>query len=326
MKSSAVANSNIAFVKYWGKRDTQLMTPMNSSISMTMDGLQTHTTIEFAKDLGNDVLLNGKKEDGKSLEKIVTHIQRIKALASSDLPFRMESENNFPTAAGLASSASGFAALTVAAADALGLELDGRQLSILSRQGSGSSCRSIFGGYVEWHAGDSSESSYAEQIADEDYFEIRNLIAIVDAAEKKISSRAGMATTVENCPLYGARLDAVQQTLKDMRRGILEKDFSLTGATTEFDMYLMHATMMTTRPALLYWAPGTVSILRAVGDWRNEGLEAYCTIDAGPNVHVLTLPENQREVEKRLGGIQGVSDIIKTRPGKGAQVVKEGLF
>jgi len=326
MKASATANSNIAFVKYWGKSDAKLFLPTNPSISMTMDALRTHTTIEFSREHKNEIILNDVAQTGKSLEKITAHIERIKSLAKCELPYKMMSDNNFPTAAGLASSASGFAALTIAASSALGLDLDGRQLSIISRQGSGSSCRSIFGGYVEWLEGNSSETSYANQIADENHLDIRNVIAIVDADEKKISSRAGMATTIATCPLHKARLEAVKQTYNDVREGILERDFTKIGKASEFDMLIMHATMMTTRPALIYWAPGTVSILHAVDDWRAEGLEAYCTIDAGPNVHVLTLPEHEREVEKRLREIHGVRDILKTRPGSAATVVKEEQF
>ncbi len=326
MKASAKANSNIALVKYWGKRDYSLKTPLNSSISMTMEGLTTHTTIEFSEGGGGSVALNGKEQSGKSLEKIAAHIDLLQSKAGTDLDYRMESENSFPTAAGLASSASGFAALTVAAAEALGLELDGKELSILSRQGSGSSCRSIFGGFVEWLAADKSEESYARQIADQDHLDVRNLIAIVDAEEKKTSSRAGMAATVETCPLHPCRMEAVEGTFREVRKAVLEGDFTRMGEAAEFDMLLMHATMMTTKPPLIYWAPATLSVLRAVMDWREEGLEAYSTIDAGPNVHVLTLPENEKETRERLEGIDGVKRVIATKSGDGARVVKEALF
>lgn len=327
MKASAKANSNIAFVKYWGKRDTKLIIPTNPSISMTMEGLTTHTTIEFSSEYTeNEVVLNGKGQSGKSLEKISTQVERIKKLANCALNYKLVSKNNFPTAAGMASSASGFAALSTAAAAALGLELDRKELSILSRRGSGSACRSVHGGYVEWLMGDSNDTSYANQIADENHLDIRNIIAVVAAGEKKISSRVGMQTTIDTCPLYKARLEAVKQTYKDVREGILEKDFTKIGKAAELDMLIMHATMMTTVPSLLYWAPATVAVLHAVYDMREEGLEAYSTIDAGPNVHVLTLPKNEKEVTKRLESIAGVESLIHTKPGKGAELVSEGLF
>ena len=158
MKASAIAHSNIAFVKYWGKKDPKKFIPTRSNISMTLDALTSTTTIEFSNDFEKDaIIINGKEQVGKPFEKAVRHIDTIRKFANANEKVKIMSENNFPTAAGMASSASGFAAMTVAANEALQLGLNEKQMSILSRQGSGSSCRSIKGGFVEWHTGNTSE-------------------------------------------------------------------------------------------------------------------------------------------------------------------------
>jgi len=327
MKATAITHSNIALIKYWGKYNPKLSLPMNGSISMTLDNLKTVTTVEFSDDFKEDKIeINDKAVDKKSEERIVAHLDRIRKLAKIKSKAKMASKNNFPTATGLASSASGFSALTIAACNAVGLNLDGKQLSIISRQGSGSACRSIFGGFVEWLPAKRSEDSYAVQIVDENYFDLRDVIAIVSSAEKKVSSAAGMMETVKTSPIYKTRLKIVKNSLKGMKRAILGKSFTKLGKMAEFDCLLMHACMLTTRPPLIYWSPATIDIIHAIEGWRKDGLEAYYTIDAGPNVHILALSESVREIEKRLKDISGVIDIIQNKPGGGAKTTGEHLF
>ncbi len=322
MKSKALAHSNIALIKYWGKKDPKLFLPWNSSVSMTLDRLYTVTEVEFSPEFKEDtIIVNGEKLEGEKKEKVVRHLNLIRHIGKTDLKARVVSENNFPFGAGLASSASAFAALTLAATSALGLELSKKELSIISRQGSGSSCRSIYGGFVEWKAGNISEESYAEQIAPKEHWDVRDVIAIVQKEEKKVSSRAGMAQTVETCPFFMKRVEEVGKYLPKLIKAILDKDFKTLGEITEFDCLSMHATMLTTKPMLLYWSPETVRIIKEVVSWREEGIEAYFTVDAGPNVHVITLPEYVKEVEKRLSEIQGVKEVISCGIGDDTKVI-----
>ncbi|MBI4167975.1 MAG: diphosphomevalonate decarboxylase [Candidatus Aenigmarchaeota archaeon] len=327
MKSTAVANSNTALVKYWGKYNEKLILPMNGSISLTVDKLSTTTTVEFSGDYDNDIVeLNGKKAEGKEASRVIEHLDLIRKLAKSTPKAKVVSKNNFLTAAGLASSASGFAALTVAGCDAVGLELNKKELSIIARQGSGSSCRSIFGGYVEWIAAKSSEKSYAKQIAGENYFDIRDIAVVVEAAKRRYTTRESMQATVKTCPFYGSWLKAVKKDLASVRRSILEKDFTMIGKVAELNSLMMHAIALTTTPTILNWSPGTISLMHAVQDWRMEGLECYYTIDTGAHVHILSLPENSREIIKRVKLINDVIDVIENRPGKGAEIVSKHLF
>ncbi|RLE09431.1 diphosphomevalonate decarboxylase, partial [Candidatus Aerophobetes bacterium] len=290
MKVTAIANSNIALIKYWGKRDPKLMLPQNGSISMTLDGLYTITTVEFHPNYERDILiLNGRElSEGKEYEEVVAFLNIVRETAGISEKAKVATENNFPTAAGLASSASGFAALALAASKAAGLNLDKRELSILARRGSGSASRSIEGGFVEWMRGEKEDGSdsYAVQIAPKDHWDFRMITTIVSTEEKKVKSRAGMAQTVKTCPFYRDWLLTVDEDLKAVREGILNKDFTQVGETAEYNCLKMHATMITTKPPLIYWNPATMEIIHAVQAWREEGLECYFTIDAGPNVKV----------------------------------------
>ncbi len=328
MKATAVANANIALIKYWGKRNKELILPYNSSISMTCDGLWAKTTVDFG-DYKTDTITINDEELKKDEKDILGHIERIRKMAGIKEKARIISESNFPVAAGLASSASGLAALTLAATSAAGLRLNEKELSMLARQGSGSASRSILGGFVEWHKGsrEDGSDSYAEQIAPKAHWPEFTMIAtIVSEAKKKTGSRAGMAQTVATSPYYEGWLKTIDKDLENVRNGIKNKDFSLVGSTTESNALKMHATMMTTKPAIVYWSPATIDVMHHVMAWREEGLEAYFTMDAGPQVKVLCLNKNEKELEKRLHEIEGVKKTIICRPGDGAQIVKEHLF
>ena len=327
MKSTAIANSNMALIKYWGKADEGQFLPMNSSISMTLDALDTKTTVEFSKDFPKDaVQINGKYADERTEGRITKQLDLIRKVGKTNLRAKVSAEFNFPIAAGLASSASASASLTLAACSALGLNLDKKQLSILARQGSGSSCRSVYGGYVKWLKAFSSEGSFAVQIADEKHMDIRDVIAVVSKEEKPTSSRDGMRTTVETSPLYKARLQSAEENLKKIERAILDKDFATIGRLAEADCLSMHATMITSQPALIYWEPVTIQLMKIVREWRDDGLNAYFTIDAGPNVHILTLPKDAKEVESRLKEMPEVLEVIHSKPGPDARLTNRHLY
>lgn len=331
-KATAIVNANIALIKYWGKRDKKLVLPNNSSISMTFDKLNTVTTVEFDEKYNEDILIldNQEFKEGEVFERAVGHLNLIREISGIGEKAKIVSKNNFPTAAGLASSASGFAALSLAGSKAAGKDLDLKELSILARRsGSGSATRSCLGGFVEWLRGEKEDGSdsCAVQIAPAEHWpEFRMIVTIVSIIKKKVSSTAGMDQTVKTCPMYKAWLDTANEDIKRVKKGILEKDFTLVGSTAEFNCLKMHATMMTTKPALIYWMPTTLEIIQAVLAWREEGLESYFTIDAGPQVKVICLENQVPELEKRLKNIEGVKKIIVCKPGEDPGLIDDHLF
>jgi diphosphomevalonate decarboxylase len=330
MKATAIANANIALTKYWGKRDKKLMLPQNGSVSMTVDGMSTKTTVEFSPDYDRDVfIINGQEvSEGEPYEETVGHIDLIREMAGIKDKARVMTENNFPTAAGLASSASGLAALSLAGSKAAGLELDKKELSILARRGSGSASRSIEGGFVEWLKGEKEDGSdsYGVQIAPPDHWDFRMIAVITSKGEKKVKSRAGMAQTVETCPYYKDWLATVQDDIDAVKQGLQDKDFTRVGSTAELNALKMHATMITTKPPIIYWNPATMSILHSVMDWRDSGLEAYFTMDAGPQVKIMCMEKDVEEITRRVKEIDGIEDVVVCRPGRAARLVEEHLF
>jgi diphosphomevalonate decarboxylase len=318
---TARANSNIAFIKYWGNRDDDLRLPANSSISMNLDGLYTETTVRWDDSLASDsVAINGVPAVGSALERASTHLDVIRQYTGIRHRAYVASSNNFPTGAGIASSASGFAALTLAAVTAAEVKISERELTTLARLGSGSASRSIPSGFVEWYAGETHESSYAESVAPPDHWGLVDVIAIVSGEHKAVESRQGhrSATTSDLQPARvagaGARLTRCKQTL-------LERDFAAFADVVEHDSNLMHAVMMTSRPPLFYWLPGSLTVMDGVRRWRAEGLRVCYTLDAGPNVHCLCLRADSAEVEQRLQAVDAVKEIRTATPGAGAVVI-----
>ena len=315
MRATATAGSNIALVKYWGVVDEALRLPANGSISLTLDAATTTTTVHFDSALHADAFaLDGQPASGEILARVSAHLDRMRALAGVTICANVESSNTFPASAGIASSASGFAALTAAGTAALGLNLSPHQLSALARLGSGSACRSMIGGWAEWLPGTRHEDSYAVQIAPPEYWDVRDLVAVV-SQERKATSSAQGHTLARSSPLFAGRLRKVESTLPVVRKAILARDFHVLGALAEADALSMHAVMLTSRPPLVYWLPATLELIHAVQAWRAEGAPCYFTIDAGPNVHVLTLPETAEEIQTRLKAMSCVSRVIACAPG-----------
>ena len=311
----AVAHPNIAFIKYWGNRDSQLRIPANSSLSMNLAGLETRTQVTFSDVLDNDCLsVNGESVPAEGMARASQVLDLVREMAGLDCFAEVSSQNNFPTGAGIASSASAFAALSLAASTAAGLKLDECQLSRLARRGSGSACRSIPTGFVEWQAGTDHESSYAYSIAPPEHWDLVDCIAITSEVHKPTTSSEGhkLAPTSE---LQSARLSGVHARLERCRKAIFERDFDNFAMTVELDSDLMHAVMMTSTPPLLYWQPATIAIMREVRSWRKSGLDVCYTIDAGPNVHVLCLGGSASQVCELLSQIPGVTQVLSARPG-----------
>src|SRR5699024_892733 len=325
MKAAAKAHTNIALIKYWGKRDESLILPMNNSLSLTLDGFYTTTSVEFRDNLTADrFYLNDRLIEGVEYDRVTAFLDRIRTMAGkSDAFAEIHSTNYVPTAAGFASSASGFAALAAAAAKAIGLTVSEQELSILTRQGSGSACRSIYGGFVEWEKGIKADGSdsYAVPIAPADHWDIRVAAVVLSSAEKKILSREGMKRTVHTSAFYPAWVDSIPDDLAALKDGIMKKDFEKVGGIAEANCLRMHATTLAANPPFSYWQSTTLLIIQAVQGLRESGITVFFTIDAGPNVKVLYLPEHEETVRNELLNITGVHDVKVSKPGQGVSYI-----
>ncbi len=320
--ATAIAQANIAFVKYWGNRDDRLRLPVNPSLSMNLAGLETETTVEFNDGWQQDeVIIGGETQSGPPRDRVTAHLDVIRARAGLSLRARVDSRNNFPSGTGIASSASAFAALTVAAVAAAGLHLTEAELSALARLGSGSAARSVPGGFVEWDMGEEGrpETCYARTIAPPEHWDLRDVIAVVSQKHKAIGSTSGHALA-RTSPLQAARVATVPERLARCREAVVARDFGRLADLVEADSDLMHAVMMTSTPPLLYWEPITVAIMKSVRRWRSEGLPVCFTIDAGPNVHCLCPADSAAEVERRLHENLDVKRVLVAGPGGPARL------
>ncbi|MFZ5818309.1 MAG: diphosphomevalonate decarboxylase [Chloroflexota bacterium] len=319
--STAQANPNIAFIKYWGNHDQSLRIPANGSISMNLDGLFTRTTVSFQPSLPFDELvINGHEVTGKGLERVSFLLDLVREMAGFQMNAEVMSENNFPSGAGIASSAAAFAALALAASSAAGLDLPEARLSRLARRGSGSACRSIPGGFVEWQAGASDEDSFAFSIAPPEHWALADCVAVVSAGHKKTGSTEGHALAPTS-PLQSARVADTPRRLDLCRRAILARDFDALAAVVELDSDMMHAVMMTSNPALFYWQPASVAVMEAVRAWRAGGLPVLYTVDAGPNIHILCAREQAEVVARRARELPGVQEVLVAGAGGPARIV-----
>jgi len=326
-KATAIAHPNIAFIKYWGNRDDELRLPANPSFSMNLGDLVTITTVVFAEELGTDEVTIDDRPAGEAAQaRASSHLDLVRDRAGlRGVSARIVSRNNFPVGAGIASSASGFAALTVAACAAAGLDLRERELSVMARRGSGSASRSVPGGYTEWLMGRGNASSFARSVAPADYWDLRDVVVVVSREHKAVGSSRGHGMAVSS-PLHTARVAAVPAMLDACTRALLARDLGAMGALIEQDAVMMHAVMMSSRPPLYYWTPETMAVIQAVQRWRADGISVYFTIDAGPNVHLICEAANAAQVQARARTLPGVLDILVSAPGGPACLVEEHLF
>lgn len=329
MKATVRAGSNIAFIKYWGVDDATLNLPQNNSISMTLADAHTTTTVEWrAKSQlpQDEIVVDGKRFDERKAARLVRHLDRIRALAAVDRHACVVSQNNFPMASGIASSASGFAALTTAACYALALPWDATRLSAIARRGSGSASRSLFGGFVEWNRGHDDATSVACQLHPVEHWTLYDIVAVVSGAEKAVSSEQGHQLAASS-PLNSGRMASLPAALAEVRAALVTRDLRRLGPVIEQDALAMHAVMMTSTPSLLYWQPGTLEIIQAVRRWReHDDLQAYFTIDAGPNIHILCEADDVAAVQAYLATLSSVQQIIVSRPGPAPVCLTEHLF
>ncbi|MDR2832603.1 MAG: diphosphomevalonate decarboxylase [Streptococcaceae bacterium] len=294
----AKAYTNIALIKYWGKKNDALILPMNDSLSLTLDAFYSQTSVTFDEKLTQDTFtLNGEVQNEEKSKKVFAFMDLVRARFQVKEFARIESVNTVPTAAGLASSASGFAALAGAVNAALELDLDEKALSKLARRGSGSATRSVYGGFAQWQQGTNDEDSYAVPI-DSDGFEdeLMMLFIVLDKKEKTVGSRQGMKSTVETSVFYSGWLEKVNADLILMKEAIEDKNFVKVSEIAESNALAMHATTLGANPAFTYWQKESMEAMDHVRNLRAKGVPVYFTMDAGPNVKVLLHKENKEQV------------------------------
>ncbi|MBS1121600.1 MAG: diphosphomevalonate decarboxylase [Deltaproteobacteria bacterium] len=323
---TARACANIALVKYWGKREGGLNLPATGSLSLTLDALTTQTTVTFDETLKVDELeLDGQPARPEAVSRITGFLDLVRSISGMPIRARVVSKNDFPTASGLASSASGFAALALAATRAAGLVLDPRALSILARRGSGSAARSVFGGFVRMHAGVKNEDAFAEpvaRVAPGLVDQVRMVVAVVGGGvPKTYGSRSAMEHTAATSPMYRAWLDLVPRDLELVEAALAAGDLEAIGTLAEANALAMHASAIAARPAILYWRPATLAVLAEVRGLRATGQAAWATMDAGPHVKVLTTIADAELVSRALVDVPGVTTVRISGPGGPATIV-----
>ena len=321
--ATASANTNIALIKYWGKVDEAQAIPATSSLSLTLGGTRTTTTVSFdggdgTADTADSVTINGASPSAVELERVARFLDLVRARSGVTTPATVTSRASVPLAAGLASSAAGFAALAAAASRAAGMDLDGRGLSRLARRGSGSATRSVFGGLVLWNAGHDDASSYAEPVACE--MDLAMVVVVLSQRYKPISSTRAMRATMSSSPLFPAWVEASGRDLQVALEAVRAGDLARLGEIVEGNALGMHATMIAARPGIIYWLPQTIAALHAIRAMREEGLPVWATIDAGPNVKVLTEGARAEEVAAALRDRLPAAAVSVRRPGGGARI------
>ena len=323
LTATASANTNIALIKYWGKVDEVQAIPATSSLSLTLGGTRTTTTVSFDGGDGtaDSVTINGSSSSGAELARVSRFLDLVRSRSGITAAATVTSRASVPLAAGLASSAAGFAALAAAASRAAGMDLDDRELSRLARRGSGSATRSIFGGLVRWNAGHDDASSYAEPVACE--MDLAMVVVVLSKSDKPISSTRGMRATMSTSPLFPAWVEASGKDLQVALEAVRAGDLERLGEVVEGNALGMHATMMAARPGIIYWLPQTVAALHGIRAMRQEGLPVWATIDAGPNVKVLTEGARAEEVAAALRDRLPGTTVSVRYPGGGVRIEED---
>ena len=323
LQATAVAHPNIALIKYWGKSDVRRNIPAVGSLSITLDGLTTTTSVRFDDDLDEDRFLFKGREAPEMAERVTRCLNSLRDRVGIDPRALVESDNDFPTAAGLASSASGFAALVIAADAALGAGLDRLALADLARQASGSAARSLFGGFVELKlTPDGPNPTETLQLLEPSAWPLRVLVAVTDPGPKAVGSTEGMLMTAHTSPYYPAWVESSPADLLEARSAVQRRDFEALADVSESSCLKMHALMLSARPGLVYWNGTTVECIRRVRELRASGVPVFFTVDAGPQVKAVCLPEVYERVERELAAIPRVTSVITSCLGDGARVIE----
>jgi diphosphomevalonate decarboxylase len=318
MRAVAVAHPNVALIKYWGKRARDGNLPATGSLSLVLGGLATETSVRFDPALRCDHVMLDGHEDPETTRRVTTCLDLLRREAGVSSCAEVSSRNDFPTGAGLASSASGFAALVTAGAGALGLDLEPRRLAEIARSGSGSAPRSLLGGVVLLTNRDATTA--CEQIAAPADWPLEIVVAVTTAGPKVTSSREGMAQSKATSPYYDSWVQTHAADLDAGVTAVRTRDFAALAELAEHNCLKMHAVMMTTRPPLLYWTPGTLACLHRIQELRGAGVPVFFTVDAGPQVKAVCLPAAAEGVAAALSTVPGVLRILRSPLGEGARL------
>ena len=320
MEAIAQAQPNIALVKYWGKKRGKGNVPATPSLSITLDTLRTHTRVEFKQDYRADQLSINGAADSTQLQRVTKCLDMLRQMAGTKQYAAVESENNFPTSAGIASSASGFAALVFAACSAMSVNLNREDQSRLARRSSASAARSFFGGFVEMDI--EGQDPAPQPLLTENEWPLDVLVVVTSTEAKQIGSTAGMEQSAATSDYYDAWISSAPSDFSTARQAVLNQDFELLADISEASCLKMHAVMLATRPALIYWNGTTVEITHCIRALRGHGLPAFFTIDAGPQVKIVSLPGYREKIEQAVKDIPGVMDVIYSGLGPGARLVE----
>ena len=322
MEASARACANIALAKYWGKADVQRNVPAVPSVSLTLDQLLTETRVRFDRSLGADVVrLDGRRATEAEADRVIAMLNRVRREARLRVKARVSSHNHFPTAAGLASSASGFAALAAAASAAAGIGFNARRLSALARASSASAARSIYGGFVELPAGSRGDVELAaRQVAPPEHWNLRLVVALTEPGQKKVGSTEGMERSRKTSPYYQAWLEQAPKWSRKIKRAIKERDLDTLGAAMEQSTLAFHCCAITSDPPIIYWAPATLAALATVRGLRGRGVSVWATMDAGPHVKALCAASDASRVRQALDRTEGVTRSWVAKPGPDVEV------
>ena len=317
---TAIACANVALVKYWGKRDKADNQPATGSISIGLDALRTTTELTPTPGTEDKIAISGEHVDidtDKAVDRIRQYLDFCRQHHHFNQHFAVNTHNNFPTGAGLASSASGFAALCLAVNQLMSLQLNETDLSRLARRGSGSAARSVFGGFVEVIPG---EDAFAQQAAPAEHWPLSVVVAITDTGEKPIGSTEAMLNTAASSPCYPAWLDSHPDDMAALRQAIAVRDFQSLATISELNCLKMHAAMMTSSPPIIYWSPATLALIHRIRALRADSVPVFFTIDAGPQVKAVCLAGAEDVVEPALQQVPGVISTLRTPVGGTPQI------
>ena len=317
MRATAIAQPNIALIKYWGKRDTTRNLPAVGSISITLRDLFTKVSVEFDAGLPGDILTVNDQQDDALLPRISACLD---AVAGRDRSYaRVSTTCNFAIAAGLASSAAAFAATTVAAAAAADLKFDDQRLARLAGQASGSAARSLYGGFVELSS--NRDDIKLTSLCDAEAWPLMVVVAITETAPKDVGSTAAMEISRKTSPFYASWVERQPQDLDTARNAIMDRDFQQLASIAEHNCLKMHSVMWASRPPVVYWNAATIQCLETVRRLQREGCKVFFTIDAGPQVKAVCLPDDAESVRVALAATQGVIEVMSSPLGSAASLV-----
>jgi diphosphomevalonate decarboxylase len=330
---TALSHPNKALVIYWGNEDDKLRIPTRSSLSITLQGLNHPlnyiVTLRTMQSADRDrIFIDGTEAMGEVHTQFVRHLDIMRAYTRFKEKIEVSTTKTFPVGSGLAGSAASASAMAEAFLGLVGKNANRKLVSIMARRGSGSASRSVFGGSVVWHKGDNDASSYAEQLFDEKHWDIRSVIALVSSDPKKVRSVDGMNLSKRTCPelLYSGFTSVSSDHIRQASSAMAARDIEKLGAIYDRENTLFRQVCLKTTPRLDYWAKATHDVFEKVVNLRNDSISAYAGTDAGPNVHILTLPKHVEQVSRVVGEVEGVREIIHCRVGEGSHLIQQGLL